>query len=99
MRREKWKEKAEKWKIRESVWSFLACQVSGQRLSVPEVENVGFSCGSLLYVPDVSDAHLPVPDVTVPFPDVSVNGVREMVFCDSECEFVESQTLSLSRKR
>ena len=40
-----------------------------------------------------------VPAVTVPFSDVNVRVVCQVVFSDSECELVESQTRSLSRKR
>ena len=37
------------------------------------------------------------PVVTFPFSEVDV--ACEVVFCDSDCEFVEPQTVSLSRKR
>ena len=62
--------------------------------SSSEVENVGISVNLSLCVlasPPV------VPVVTVPFSDVNL--VCEAVFCDSDCEIVEPQTFSFSRKR
>ena len=57
------------------------------------MESVGFSFVLSVRVPDVP---LSVPDVTVPF--CPVHGDCQ-VLCDSDCEVVEPQTLSLSRKR
>ena len=61
---------------------------------VSEVESVGDSLGSLVCV---FVAPLSVPAVTVLFLNVHV--ACEAVFSDSDCEFVEPRTLSLTRKR
>ena len=63
-------------------------------LSVSEVECFG---NSLDFSWCVRTSPPVVPDVTVPFSDVSV--VYDVVVSDSDCEIVEPQTLSLSRKR
>ena len=68
-----------------------AKEEGSERGKVSEAENVGYSWDISLCVL----ASLPV--VTVPLSDVNV--VCEVVFCDSDCEFVELQTSSLSGKR
>ena len=50
-------------------------------------------CVCVLSVP------LVVLAVIVPFSDVNMNVVCNVVFTDSDCELVEPQTISLSRKR
>ena len=57
--------------------------------SISEVESYEDSC-----VPAVPPS---VPAVTVPFSNVDVDVVCEAVISDSDCEFVEPQTISLSR--
>ena len=59
-----------------------------------EVESVGNFCGLSWCV---LASLLVVPDVNLPFSNVSV--VCEMFSSGSDCEFVVSQTLSLSGKR
>ena len=59
---------------------------------ISEVESVGWDFGVCVF------AVLPsVLVVSVPFSNVNV--VCDVGFCDSDCEFVEPQTFSLSRKR
>ena len=62
-----------------------------EHFSVLQVKSVGIFFGSPLYVPDVPDVHLFVPDATVRL--YCVHRDCEVSF-DSDCEFVESQILS-----
>ena len=65
-----------------------AKEEGSERGKVSEAENVGYSWDISLCVL----ASLPV--VTVPLSDVNV--VCEVVFCGSDCEFVDLQTFLLS---
>ena len=70
----------------------LPGQVTGEHGSAPKVESVGTSFETSWCVPDVL---LSVNVVTVP--PYCVDGPRE-VLSISDCELVEPQTRSLSRK-
>ena len=62
--------------------------------AVSEVDRVGIFLGFPLCLPASPPV---VPVVTVPFSGVDVD--CEVVFCDSDCEFVEPQTFSSAKTR